>query len=159
MVCSQCGKGYDEGSKFCASCGHSFEQKGEQAVTEVTLKQATTASYAAQGVEFFDAIKICITKYADVKGRASRSEFWWFSLFSFLVWWAMFLPVIGFVFALANIILLIPKVTVSTRRLHDVGWSGWWLLIALTIVGILFLLVLWCLPGKEEATKYDLVQE
>ena len=84
-------------------------------------------------MEFREAVKICLTKkYCSFKGRASRSEFWWFCLFTLLINIAV--AIVGAIApALASIIsavqalwLLLPTVSVSTRRLHDRDLSGWW---------------------------------
>ncbi|WP_022659056.1 DUF805 domain-containing protein [Desulfovibrio desulfuricans] len=84
-------------------------------------------------MEFREAVKICLTKkYCSFKGRASRSEFWWFCLFTLLINIAV--GIVGAIApALASIIsavqalwLLLPTVSVSTRRLHDRDLSGWW---------------------------------
>ena len=84
-------------------------------------------------MEFKEAVKICLTKkYCCFKGRASRSEFWWFCLFTLLIQIAV--AIVGKIMpALASIIsavlglwLLLPTVGISTRRLHDRNFSGWW---------------------------------
>ncbi len=96
-------------------------------------------------MEFRDAVKICLTKkYCSFKGRASRSEFWWFCLFTLLINIAV--AIVGAMApALASIIsavqalwLLLPTVSVSTRRLHDRDFSGWWqtLPVALMLPGL-----------------------
>jgi len=82
-----------------------------------------------------ESIQSCVTKYADFKGCASRSEFWWWGL-------AIFIASIGLstisqtlsgLFALATII---PSFAVAARRLHDTNRTGWFQLIGLIpIVG------------------------
>ena len=105
-----------------------------------------------------DYIKLCLTqKYADFNGRARRSEFWYFFLFSFIVSivgevvdFMLGNQVIGGVLGLA---MLVPSLSVGARRLHDLNKSGWWQLIVFTIVGI-FVLIYWCIqdsqPGSNE---------
>ena len=84
-------------------------------------------------MEFKEAVNTCLTKkYCCFKGRASRSEFWWFCLFTLLIQIAV--AIVGKIMpALASIIsavlglwLLLPTVGISTRRLHDRNFSGWW---------------------------------
>ena len=84
-------------------------------------------------MEFKEAVNTCLAKkYCSFKGRASRSEFWWFCLFTLLIQIAV--AIVGKIMpALASIIsavlglwLLLPTVGVSTRRLHDRNLSGWW---------------------------------
>jgi uncharacterized membrane protein YhaH (DUF805 family) len=89
---------------------------------------------------FADSIKTCFQKYSDFKGRASRSEYWWFVLFSLLVKMPIMVWVIAdYLLSFGNkmsvadviswivwIIFLLPMVTVTVRRMHDLGRSGWW---------------------------------
>ena len=76
-----------------------------------------------------ESIKMCFSKYAVFSGRAQRSEFWWFFLFSAVSSAiAGIVPVIGQIYPL---VLLIPSLAVSARRLHDIGRSAWWLLLHL----------------------------
>jgi uncharacterized membrane protein YhaH (DUF805 family) len=104
---------------------------------------------------FFEAIKAVLTNYAGFTGRSARSEFWWFTLFSFLVSTifstlsggnsASFFGVLGTVVSLG---LLLPSLAVSVRRLHDIGRSGWYVLFALIpLVGIIILIVWWAREG------------
>ncbi len=80
------------------------------------------------------------------EGRASRSEFWWFMLFIFLVnlgtgFVFFFLPPkVGASLSLViSLVLLPPNLGVTVRRLHDRNMSGWWLLVP---VGCLLLTIL-----------------
>lgn len=84
-------------------------------------------------MEFKEAVKICLTKkYCCFRGRASRSEFWWFCLFTFILNLVVgligsLLPAIGsIVSGVQALWLLLPTVGVTTRRLHDRNLSGWW---------------------------------
>ena len=96
-----------------------------------------------------------LKQYADFGGRARRSEYWYFALFNviFLLVAMLLDNVAGttisplpygafyFIYALA---VFIPGLAVAVRRLHDVGKSGWFLLISLIpIVGAIWLLVLY----------------
>jgi uncharacterized membrane protein YhaH (DUF805 family) len=85
-------------------------------------------------VGFIESIKVCLSKYAQFNGRASRSEFWYFylALFIYFVVAGFLLGVAGVsdeVFDLATLVLLIPifipSIAVSARRLHDLNQSGW----------------------------------
>ena len=92
-------------------------------------------------------------KYATIEGRASRSEFWWFTLFLVLggILFDVLDTVLGWQFGepdifgnrpgvlnlLFNLAVLVPIVCVTARRLHDVNRSGWWMLIPLTVIGII----------------------
>jgi uncharacterized membrane protein YhaH (DUF805 family) len=75
-------------------------------------------------MDFQSAVKTCFQKYVDFNGRATRSEFWWFFLFCFVV--SLILGVISnyisWAFSLATIL---PTLAVGSRRLHDTNKSGW----------------------------------
>lgn len=97
---------------------------------------------------FTDAVRTVFSNYATFSGRARRAEYWWFALFNVLASLALQildlvifgdyrmghdagagLPnVLGGLFSLA---ILLPSIAVWVRRLHDVGRSGWWWLLAL----------------------------
>src|SRR5688572_9211012 len=98
---------------------------------------------------FVESIRTCLTKYVDFNGVASRSEFWWFILFVFVVSivlnWVS--PMLGGLFGLA---MLLPELAAGARRLHDTGKSGWLqLLLLIPIIGIIVLIVFWVQPSKN----------
>ena len=101
-------------------------------------------------MDFVQAIKSCLGQYATFSGRAKRSEFWWFFLFQVLVMVAtgMLGDVIN---GLASLALLLPALAVGTRRLHDIGRTGWWQLLLLTGIGFLVLLYWWVQPSDGSA--------
>ena len=85
-------------------------------------------------LEPVQAVKICLKKFFDFTGRARRSEYWWFVLFVMIV--SMVFNFIGAVFPMVNILGLIVGLLLSiaqlaalTRRLHDTGRSGLWVLV------------------------------
>lgn len=96
-------------------------------------------------------------KYAVFDGRAQRAEYWYFALVNFVIYAILgYLGNVGgllaIVFALA---VLIPSIAVGIRRLHDIDYSGWWVLIGLIpIVGTIWLLVLLVLDGTPGPNKY-----
>lgn len=74
-----------------------------------------------------ESITSVFRNYVNFSGRAQRSEFWWFTLFSFIMQALLNLaPVVGWIFGLA---VLLPSLAVTARRLHDTGRSAWWLMI------------------------------
>lgn len=109
---------------------------------------------------FTDAISTCLSKYATFKGRASRSEFWWFYLFTVLLTWAA--AIVGVALGDTNAILsnvlslafFIPLLAAGARRLHDTGRSGWWQLLMLTVIGVILLIIWWACDTKKEVNKY-----
>lgn len=129
----------------------------------------------------FEAIGICFSKYAVLTGRAPRSEFWWWSLFQFLIaasFDAMIIPqelrdlastlatgvippldsthatvqLIGTLFSLA---LFLPTLAVTVRRLHDIGKSGWWYFYGIIpLLGWFTMLVWLCRKGTEGGNRF-----
>jgi uncharacterized membrane protein YhaH (DUF805 family) len=97
---------------------------------------------------FTDAIGTCFRKYVDFSGCASRSEFWWWVLFTVVVS-LVFRSVsysLSWAFSLAT---LLPNIAVGVRRLHDTNRSGWWLLLyLLPVIGWIVLIVFWVEPGQ-----------
>jgi len=100
---------------------------------------------------FPDAIRTCFTKFATFDGRAARPEFWYFLLFQMLL--SLVTHVLDsaiFPFDLlsplnliATLIVLLPGIAVGVRRLHDIGRSGWWLLLGLVPVIGWIVLIVW----------------
>ena len=110
-------------------------------------------------MSFTEAISDALSKYVVFKGRSSRSAYWWFYLFGFLVLVAAVIidyalgtyPIIYLLVALA---LLLPNLAVLVRRLHDSGHSGWWVLIGiLPIIGAIVLLV-FTLQGSDQPNQW-----
>lgn len=102
-------------------------------------------------MSFIDSIKICLQKYIDFNGRASRPEYWWFVLLSFVL---SFVPVIGWIIRL---VLLLPSLSVQVRRLHDMNRSAWWLLLLIppiTFIGAIVLLIMSAFPGTPGPNRY-----
>jgi uncharacterized membrane protein YhaH (DUF805 family) len=95
-------------------------------------------------MEFGQAISTCLSKYASFSGRAARPEFWWF-----------FLLIGDWLNGVVVLVLLLPGLAVGTRRLHDIGKTGWWQLIMLTGIGYFLLMYWWAQPTAESAVKYD----
>ena len=107
-------------------------------------------------MNFGQAISVCLSKYATFSGRASRPEFWWFFLFQILISLAasMLGETINGLLALG---LVLPALAVGTRRLHDIGKSGWWQVIMLTVIGLLVLIYWWVQPADEGGNAYEVV--
>jgi uncharacterized membrane protein YhaH (DUF805 family) len=97
---------------------------------------------------FQEAIRTCFTKYADFDGTASRSEYWWFVLFTVLasIGCSAISQTLGGVFSLA---VLLPSIAAATRRLHDTGRSGWWQLMwFVPAIGMIVLIVFLAQEGR-----------
>jgi uncharacterized membrane protein YhaH (DUF805 family) len=127
-------------------------------------------------MNFGDAIKSCLAQYTTFRGRAARSEFWFFFLFMILVYIiaSIFDRVLGtsfsfrnpatgltqnmgygYIYTLAALALFLPNISVMVRRLHDTGHSGWWYWIILVpLVGAILLLVWFCSAGTASDNEY-----
>jgi len=109
-------------------------------------------------MNFQQAIVSGFQNYVNFNGRAARSEFWYWVLFVFLVNVAANLVDavigLGIIGALASLALFLPGIAVSVRRLHDLDRTGWWLLIALTGIGIILLIVWDCMKGTTGSNQY-----
>ena len=104
-------------------------------------------------MNFMQAIQSCLSQYATFSGRASRSEFWWFFLFQILA--LIVSGMLGDVaYSILALLLLLPALAVGTRRLHDVGRSGWWQRLTITGIGYLVLLYWFVQPSQAEANGY-----
>jgi uncharacterized membrane protein YhaH (DUF805 family) len=107
-----------------------------------------------------------LKKYTVFDGRAELKEYWWFSLFSFII--IIVLSVIDIVTGTFNVnvglgllggiytlAVLIPSIAVSVRRLHDTDRSGWWLLInGIPLIGVIVFLVFTGQAGTPGDNQY-----
>ncbi|MEP9401492.1 DUF805 domain-containing protein [Sphingomonas sp. VNH70] len=105
-----------------------------------------------------------LRRYFEIGGRSRRNEFWMFTLFTILVGvlativdgalgfgWDDTGPVNG----ITSLLLFIPSITVSVRRLHDIDRSGWWLLLVFAIViGWIVLFVFYVTEGTHGRNRF-----
>jgi uncharacterized membrane protein YhaH (DUF805 family) len=98
---------------------------------------------------FGEAIRACFSQYAEFHGRASRSEYWWWVLFTILAGIAA--GIIGeTASALFSLGTLLPSLAVGARRLHDTDRSGWLQLFWIVpIIGWILLIVWLAQQGRE----------
>lgn len=97
------------------------------------------------------------SKYATFAGRARRTEYWYFALLNTIATIALAIafgdesaPSLIF-----SLVLLLPNIAVGTRRLHDIGRSGWWQLIWLVpIIGWIVLTVFFATNGQSGDNRY-----
>lgn len=130
---------------------------------------------------FTAAVASALSKYAVFRGRAPRSEFWWFWLFCLIAEmaalfvtgtmlsgsvasgaatssmqdWFVFVST-GWLPSLVHLALILPSLAVAVRRLHDVGRSGWWLLLMFVPLGIFVLLFWWVQPSEPRPNEHGL---
>lgn len=123
---------------------------------------------------FGTSIKTCFSKYVTFSGRAQRSEFWWWVLFTWITSMVLggvdsFLfgtvtaydggfeastntPILSGIFSLA---IFLPTISVTVRRLHDTDRSGWWYWIVLIpLIGIIVLIVFWATEGTRGPNRF-----
>ena len=102
---------------------------------------------------FGESIKTCFSKYADFSGRASRSEYWWWFLFVVLVSAATGI-ISDKLTAVFSLVVLLPGIAVSVRRLHDIDKSGWFLLLNfIPVIGWIILLY-WAVQEGREPNRF-----
>ena len=106
-------------------------------------------------MNFGEAINSGLTNYATFSGRAARSEFWWFFLFVIVVVNIVnfVLVAISEIFGLIILALILPHLAVTVRRLHDIGWSGWWVLLGFIPFLNFLLLVFLCFPSRPNPSS------
>jgi len=105
-------------------------------------------------MNFPTAISTCFSKFATFSGRATRSEFWWFYLFTILLSWFAQMAVGASVSGIVSLVLILPMWAAGARRLHDIGRTGWWQLIAFTVIGIVVLIVWYATDSEKAANQY-----
>ena len=99
-------------------------------------------------------------KFADFNGRARRKEFWIFLLINMAVMYglqfiAVHLGIVGtIILGVFGLAILVPSIAVSIRRMHDIGKSGWWVLVNLIpLIGSIWFIILGAkdsVPGSNE---------
>ena len=112
-----------------------------------------------------EAVISVLTNWNNFSGRACRSEYWYFSLAAVLV--QLIISIIetatgmvvestemGILSIIFTLLILVPSISVASRRLQDRGLSGWWQLLYLTIIGIPVIVVLAMLPAKEDENNW-----
>ena len=114
-------------------------------------------------------LKVVRDNYANFSGRAQRVEYWMFVLINVVI--SVVLSIVeqtagltsepdalgqtqGYLTPIYSLIVLIPSMAVTIRRLHDVGKSGWWILIALTCIGVIPLLIWYISEGTPGDNQY-----
>ncbi|MCD9574891.1 DUF805 domain-containing protein [Flavobacterium soyae] len=115
--------------------------------------------------------KVVFENYANFKGRARRSEYWYFALANAIISFSLIIigviagaifgdavtgGIIGYVlFILYSFATLLPGLGVIVRRLHDIGKSGWFYFVALIpFAGGIWLLILLCTDGDYGPNQY-----
>ena len=107
-----------------------------------------------------------LRKYAVFTGRSRRKEYWFFALFNFIA--VVLLATIdavtgtldedlgiGLLSGAYTLAVIVPSIAVSIRRLHDIGRTGWWILIGFVpLIGSIVLLVFALLDSQPGDNQY-----
>lgn len=114
-------------------------------------------------MSYVEAVVAGFSNYVNFKGRAIRSEYWYFVLFTILAAGAAtiidrglfeFAGNMGPAYVIYALATFLPGLGVSIRRLHDVGRSGWWLFLLLTVIGSIPLIYWYCSKGEAAENAY-----
>ena len=127
----------------------------------VALRWRLCAARVKVGVEMIGlAVRSVLGQYATFSGRASRAEYWWYSLASAVSLIALSYLLGGsrlgaVLIIMVDLALLVPGLAVTVRRLHDTGRSGGWIFVALVpFAGAIVLIVMMALRGEPGDNGY-----
>jgi len=150
--CTKCGTEVPENVKFCSKCGTNLQAQ----------QNTNNNNEQAKGLSLWGYYIKCLKNYVSFKGRARRKEYWGFMLFNFII--ALAVTTLGIILfeeetgeVLGNLYLLatfIPQIAVHFRRFHDIGKSGWLVLLSFTIVGIVLVLIWLCTDSENCENEY-----
>lgn len=155
------------------------QQPGQQYAPQYAPQYQPQYQAPSPSMSFGEAIKTCFKKYFDFKGRARRSEYWWFILFEVLVtmvWMIVSSVLVAFLSATQNfgqgsvtelltvtlsvvllplLVFVIPQYAATTRRLHDTGHSGWWVVLSLVVGAIYLFMYIYVIIPVMASISYD----
>lgn len=109
-------------------------------------------------VSFSRAVRMAFDSYCRFQGRSSRSEYWWWVLFVAILSFCIGIieGILGFSMTavqttsgILSLVLLLPGLGLSVRRLHDIGKSGWWILLGFIPVVGAIILITWFARNSE----------
>jgi len=171
MICPHCGALLLDNAKYCESCG------GLQPDYEQRIKKAEERSAEAASVQpaaerplmkdepagspvysnFKNSVSLFFSNFVNFSGRSTILEFWYGALFYVLA--SVFLnifvnPLISQLSSILSLAILIPFLSLSARRLHDIGKSGLWTLLIFTGVGMIPLLYWYMKLGEPEINQW-----
>ena len=112
-------------------------------------------------MNFFEAISSGFRNYVNFSGRAARSEYWYWTLFTAIAYIVAYIidsvvdpdtQVVTGLFALATII---PSIAIAVRRLHDLDRTGWWFLLGfIPLIGAIILLIWYATKGTDGPNRF-----
>ncbi len=169
--CTNCQTPITESTKFCTNCGMQIGANHSQInIANVQTNTNTSKNvYTNKERGFIDNFSHILKNSFNFSGRTSRREYWrgFLAFFLFNILLSLLAPFlmaatdsIEGLFIVSGLVLLIQIalmpacISLNVRRLHDVGKSGWWLLISLTGIGSFYLLYLFVQPGNYGNNQY-----
>ena len=145
--------------------------------SDTAAPTAPPLDFPHYGISFGGAVARGFKKYATFTGRASRSEYWWWALFTFVTYLVLSLAAYGvgietsrdggrtpgllalpliILFAVFFLGIIVPTLALTVRRLHDAGYSGLFaLLLLVPYLGSLIIMIFALLPSSPAGAKYD----
>jgi|TARA_B100001964_G_scaffold156026_1_gene171434 uncharacterized membrane protein YhaH (DUF805 family) len=107
-------------------------------------------------MNFVQSIQTCYKKFFDFSGRASKSEYWWFQLYTIIIYGMQFVfqGDLVLVFSILVIANIIPLYAAGVRRLHDTDKSGWMVLISVIPLIGLYIIVLLIADGTKGKNRF-----
>jgi uncharacterized membrane protein YhaH (DUF805 family) len=114
-------------------------------------------------MNFAQAIKSGFSHYVTFSGRAFRSEYWFWALFvaiGMTVTAILDIAIFGYslgaspIKTLFELVTFLPSLAVASRRLHDTDRTAWWLLLLITLIGVIALIVWYCEKGTPGPNRF-----
>lgn len=147
------------------------DKTGQAVAVYKALGASSTGNKNGQLSLFTLFLETLTKRYAQFSGRASRREFWGFTLFTVVTVLAIpfiaeimfeineglegLVGIVVYLYWIFVIALYIPSLSVSVRRLHDTGKSGWWILISVVpVFGLIWFIVLCCQASVNEDNQW-----
>ena len=181
LFCPNCGKINWKDAVICTTCGHQLDRIPDDTnIHELRSRIADKRSAIKERklsflkspawTEWILPTDKWIKDQCKFKGKATRKEYWHFRLWRFIVfviWFAtmlyltechnekeiLMLSITG-VYSLFYILTLVPLWSISVRRLHDIGKSGWWYFLTfIPIIGVIILLTWMARPSLNNTTE------
>ena len=139
--------------------GDESSPESEEVKIDQSMLQDTISGRPAHVMSFTDAVQsVLIKNYVVFEGRASRSEYGWFILFLYLLILATGLIGGPEILKFTILPLIFPIISLTVRRIHDIGKSGWWfLLVFVPGVIIIIPIILLIIDGEDGPNKYGAV--
>lgn len=161
--CQNCGNPLESDTDFCPNCGVPIKNTNKN---NNTKNKASSSNRPNQfnSPNFVSSFKDFWLNYSNFNGRMSRASFWisYLEIFAInvLICLLIFIDpsaqgILGLIYTIYNIILILPIISATCRRLHDVNRSGWFQLLSLIpFVGIIILIVILCMPSTNVNNRF-----